>query len=299
MEEAIMRLEGAEHRENNNNSLKRKPSRPSSTTPGSPGGVTTAKPASGAGASTIRYRGVRRRPWGRYAAEIRDPMSKERRWLGTFDTAEEAACAYDCAARAMRGLKARTNFVYPIPSLDSYHHRIFSPPPMNMFLLRDVLNSQSLSPFAYPPCNLSNVSGLVHESFANVSDVSEDHSPKAKRSSTIDNESMISILEPEPAGSGLLQEIVQGFLPKAISQQASTPPTTNQISAGFFPTMLETGFQTDLRLPDRVNVEGNGFGQVKYHGDLGWVHDESGFDSAKMQQIGNGGMFYQYCFNDY
>ncbi|KAI3872769.1 hypothetical protein MKW92_011113 [Papaver armeniacum] len=61
-----------------------------------------------------KYLGVRRRPWGRYAAEIRNPFTKERHWLGTFDTEEEAALTYDLSAISISGLgRARTNFFYP------------------------------------------------------------------------------------------------------------------------------------------------------------------------------------------
>ncbi|KAL2525693.1 Ethylene-responsive transcription factor SHINE 3 [Abeliophyllum distichum] len=57
-----------------------------------------------------KFRGVRQRQWGSWVSEIRHPLLKRRIWLGTFETAEAAARAYDEAAILMSGQNAKTNF---------------------------------------------------------------------------------------------------------------------------------------------------------------------------------------------
>ncbi|MED6114302.1 hypothetical protein PIB30_079016, partial [Stylosanthes scabra] len=85
-------------------------------------------------ASKKKFLGVRQRPSGRWIAEIKDSSQKLRLWLGTYDRAEDAALAYDSAARILRGRNAKTNF--PISHGGGGHGSILGKNPRAYQLLK-------------------------------------------------------------------------------------------------------------------------------------------------------------------
>ncbi|XP_061994493.1 ethylene-responsive transcription factor ERN3-like [Rosa rugosa] len=143
-------------------------------------------------AALRRFVGVRQRPSGRWVAEIKDSSQRVRLWLGTYDTPEEAARAYDEAARALRGENARTNFATPVANPDNKSSLLANscPNPNDTFMpsgLSDGRHSggQGLS--------FSSLKAKLSKNLQSIMARSSDHHNKSSKSRVSDHFTFASI----------------------------------------------------------------------------------------------------------
>nr|XP_029119457.1 ethylene-responsive transcription factor ERF017 isoform X2 [Elaeis guineensis] len=147
-----------------------------------------------------RYRGVRKRKWGRWVSEIRLPNSRERIWLGSYDSPEKAARAFDAAVVCLRGRRGRLNFPDAPPRISG----------------GGSLNARQIQAAAARHAHNDDFAGAVA-----APEMSQSEAVTAESGEVLDWSFMDLLTVPDGVGMNFLDEFAYDFFPPA---PASAPP---------------------------------------------------------------------------
>ncbi|PKA58224.1 Dehydration-responsive element-binding protein 2F [Apostasia shenzhenica] len=221
------------------NFIKRPPPRPWKKVP--------ARGKGGPQNSSCEYRGVRQRTWGKWVAEIREPKKRTRIWLGSFSTADEAALAYDDAARRLYGPDAYLNLPHlrSISSASATAGKSFS---SRHRLLRWLPSSAARS---IPPCGLLNI-GAQHNVHV-IHQRLQEFKNNSKSSSSSASSAAAKAAEPERIDVGRPQIDLKEFL-----QQLGVIKEDKETDGGEVAAPPETGGEDGRRMEEEKMGGGEG-----------------------------------------